>query len=252
MTDTHGEQVWDDQRLDDVHSQSDKAVRVRRMFDAIAPTYELINTLFSGGRDRSWRKKAVQLAQIKPGDAILDIACGTGNFLRTFHRDSPQASRFVGADFSHQMLSAAAARDTASLRWCEADGLRLPFADGSFDVTSCAFGVRNYQDLTAGLAEMYRVLCGGGRAVILEFTRPKNRFIRSVHEFYSGRIMPLGARLISRDRSGAYRYLPQSVVSFLGPEEMTQRLRAVGFVAVQANPLTCGVVTVYVATKERR
>ena len=241
--------IWDDKRLSAVHTQTDKSSRVRRMFDAIAPTYELINSLFSLGRDRAWRKEAVRLARLRPGDAILDIACGTGDFLRAFHAKGGEVSRLVGADFAHGMLTRAAARCRGRLIWCEADGLHLPFADRSFDVSSCAFGVRNFQDLHRGLAEMHRVLREGGRAVILEFTRPPHRIIRTVHEFYSGRIMPLGATLVSRDRTGAYRYLPRSVVSFLGPEEMSRRLRDVGFGHVQVTPLTFGVVTVYVATK---
>lgn len=251
MSKTGGEHVWDGESLGNVHGRADKADRVRSMFNAIAPTYELVNTVFSGGRDRAWRKRAVQLARVQPGDAILDIACGTGDLLRTFHAGAPQASRFVGADFAHEMLSGAVANSAKALRWCEADALRLPFADGSFDVTSCAFGVRNFQDLQVGFAEMFRVLRGGGRAVILEFTRPANRLVRMVHEVYSGRIMPVAARWISRDKVGAYRYLPRSVVSFPRPEEVVERLTSAGFASVRTVPLTFGVVTVYVATKER-
>ncbi len=243
--------VWDEARLADVHTQDDKAQRVRRMFDAIAPTYELINALFSGGRDRAWRRKAVQLARVEPHDGILDIACGTGDLLRTFHRRAPQADRFVGLDFAHHMLTRAVARGTARTCWCQADALRLPFADAAFNVTSCAFGVRNFQDLDHGLREMHRVLQPGGRAVILEFTRPANGLIRRIHEFYCGRVMPCAATLISRDRTGAYRYLPQSVVSFLDAESMCRRLRQAGFADARATPLTFGVVTVYVATKDQ-
>jgi len=241
--------VWDEPRLQSVHAQADKAARVRRMFDAIAPTYELINALFSGGRDRAWRRRTVARAAVQPGDAVLDIACGTGDLLRAFARYAPQAGAYVGADFAHEMLRRAAERDAGRLGWCEADGLSLPFADASFDVTSCAFGVRNFQDLDRGLAEMHRVLRPGGRTVILEFTRPANRVVRVVHEFYAGRLMPLGAALVARDRSGAYRYLPKSVVSFLDAQQLSDRLRAAGFDQVTATPLTFGVVTVYRGTK---
>ena len=243
--------LWDRGRLGNVHTQGDKATRVRGMFDAIAPTYELINAIFSLGRDRAWRRRAVALANVQPGEAILDIACGTGDLLRAFRCGSPQAGRLIGTDFSHGMLTGAKARNLDGLSWCEADGLRLPFADGSFAVTSCAFGVRNFQDLDTGFCEMCRVLHAGGRAVILEFSRPANRVIRILHEFYSGTIMPIGARLISQDRTGAYRYLPRSVVSFASPEEITHRLTAAGFARVKSTPLTFGVVRIYVATKER-
>ena len=115
---------------------------------------------------------------------------------------------------------------------------------------SCAFGVRNFEDLDAGLREMYRVLKPGGRAVILEFTRPRNRFARGLYEFYSTRLMPVAARLVSGDSSGAYRYLPRSVVSFLTAGQMCDRLRRVGFARSTATPLTTGIVTVYVAARD--
>ncbi len=243
------EPVWNEERLGAVHDQADKAQRVRRMFNAIAPTYELINTMFSGGRDRAWRKKAVRLAAPRPGAIVLDVACGTGDFLRAFERWAPRPLLLVGADFAHSMLVLAMERSSAALKWSESDALRMPFAAERFDVVSCAFGVRNFQDLDRGLREMHRVLRPGGRAVILEFTRPSNRLFRAVYELYCGRIMPRAAAVISRDRTGAYRYLPSSVVTFMGADEMCKRLTAAGFAAVLARPLTFGAVTVYVAAK---
>lgn len=242
------EPLWDQGRLDAVHTQADKSERVRSMFDSIAPTYERINTLFSGGRDRYWRKRTVEIAGVNRGDSVLDIACGTGDLLRAFGAGSVDPSGLIGADFSLGMLQHAVDSDPRA-RWLQADGLRLPFANESFDITSCAFGVRNFQNLDVGLQEMQRVLRPGGRAVILEFTRPTNRLIRSVHEFYSARLMPWGARLMSRDRTGAYSYLPKSVVSFVGAGEMCDRLKSAGFAAATATPLTFGVVTVYRADK---
>lgn len=248
----------------DVHGVPDKAQRVRRMFDAIASTYEWINTIFSFGRDRAWRRHAVRLARVQEGDAVLDVACGTGDLLRTFERglavtgrsgptntDQNGDSALVGVDFAHQMLLRARWSSSQRLRWCEADALHLPFPNESFDVISCAFGVRNFQSLDAGLREMHRVLRPAGRVVILEFTRPRNQLIRAVHEFYSGRVMPLAAGLISRDRTGAYRYLPKSVVSFVVAGLMLARLQAAGFARLTATPLTFGVVTIYVGEKAR-
>ena len=246
------ERLWDDRRLEEPHSQADKADRVRQMFNAIAPTYELVNTVFSAGRDQSWRRRAVRLASMRSGDRVLDVACGSGDFLRAFDRWGDQPSRLIGADFSHNMLQLAGERSGKALRWCEADALRLPFADRSFDIASCAFGVRNFQDLDVGFGEIYRVLADGGRFVILEFTRPQNRLLRWFYEFYCGRIMPIGAAWISRDRTGAYRYLPKSVVSFASSRELCDRLVGVGFAEVAEHPLTFGAVTVYVATKAGR
>lgn len=241
--------LWDSQRLGDVHSQADKSRRVQRMFDAIAPTYERVNTLFSFGRDRSWRRRAVRLSRVQPGEAVLDVACGTGDLVRAFDQWGGAPSRIVGIDFAAEMLARARADSSPRLRFLMADALYLPFSDRSFDVVSCAFGVRNFQDLDRGLAEMFRILQPGGRAVILEFTRPANRLVRTVHEFYAGRVMPVAAGLVSRDRTGAYKYLPNSVTSFVSADEMCNRLRCVGFDQVTATPLTFGVVTVYVADK---
>ncbi len=269
------------ERLGAVHNTADKASRIRRMFNGIAPRYELINSLFSVGRDAAWRRKAVELAAIDCDADVLDLACGTGDFARAFARAG--AKSVVGCDFSHEMLKLAAGlgprgagggtgrrsewraklsrgsieastgeqiRPSHPLCWCEADALRLPFRSDRFSITSCAFGVRNFADLDFGLAEMFRVLRPGGRTVILEFTRPENRVARSLYELYSNRFMPLAATLISGDRSGAYRYLPRSVVSFLDAEQMCTRLERAGFGCATATPLTMGIVTVFVATRE--
>lgn len=239
--------AWDPKVLADPHGQTDKAERVRHMFNDIAPTYERVNRVFSGGRDASWRKRAVKLAEVGPADLVLDIACGTGDLARAMSDAHPQ--QVLGCDFAHAMLVAALKKPNKNISYCEGDALHLPLPDASVSVTSCAFGVRNFQDLDAGLKEMHRVLNSSGRAVILEFTRPKNRLIRVVYEWYCGQIMPRLAGWLSQDRSGAYRYLPRSVVSFPGAKEMRSRLKSVGFVEVRAWPLTFGAVTVYVARK---
>ena len=238
---------WDSGALRSPHTQPDKAGRVRRMFNTIAPTYERINTLFSLGRDAYWRRRAVALAGVGPDDVALDVACGTGDFARAMAGPGPR--QVVGCDFTHQMLVLATGRGPGGIHYVEADALSLPFPSCSMTVTSCAFGVRNFQDLDAGLREMHRVLAPRGRAVVLEFTRPSNRLFRLMYEFYAGRFMPALAGLISRDRSGAYRYLPSSVVSFPDAAQMCDRLVGAGFAEARATPLTFGVVTVYVARK---
>lgn len=214
------------------------------MFNAIARRYELVNSVFSLGRDRAWRQRAVDLARIDSQDRVLDIACGTGDFARTFARRRPAV--VVGCDFAGNMLRLARSRNPG-LSWMEADALRLPVGDASFTVTSCAFGVRNLLSLDDGFREMRRVLAPGGRAVILEFGRPRNRWLRAAYEFYSHRVMPVGATLVSGDRSGAYYYLPRSVVSFLDSRQLVARLLDAGFARVTCTPLTFGVVAVYVA-----
>jgi len=252
--------VWTPDLLASPHDASDKADRVRRMFDSIAPRYEFVNTVCSAGRDAHWRRAAVRLADVRSDDDVLDVACGTGDFARAFLAVNPR--RVVGVDFAHEMLLRAVhspTRDTNPgphsveplTHWVEADALRLPFRDGSFSIVSCAFGVRNFADLEAGLREMHRVLRPGGRAIILEFTRPGNPVARRLYEFYASRVMPLAATWLSGDRGGAYRYLPRSVVSFLTTGQMVESLRRTGFARAQAAALTLGVVTVYRATRDR-
>lgn len=244
--------MWDAEALESPHDQTDKSDRVRHMFDAIAPTYEWVNTLFSAGRDRAWRRQAVVLTRPTAPDRVLDIACGTGNFARTFRSwpdDLHKPRSVIGCDFACEMLNRAVDRSAVEIKWVQGDALALPFESGAFTITSCAFGVRNFQDLDAGLREMHRVLSPKGRAVILEFSRPANRLWRRLYEFYAGTIMPIGASWVSRDRTGAYRYLPRSVLSFVDSSAMVERLSNAGFVQVDTCTMTMGVVTIFVAVK---
>jgi len=241
-------EAWDAAALRDPHAQPDKAARVRRMFDAIAPTYERVNRLTSAGRDRVWRRRAVSLAAVRADDRVLDLACGTGDLAREFLSAGP--ARVVGADFAEQMLQFAAARPSAGLTWCRADAHRLPFADGSFSIVSCAFGVRNFQDLSRGLREMRRVLGRGGRAVIVEFGLPRGRMLRAAYQMYFEHVLPRVAGLISRDRTGAYEYLPRSVETFLDRAGMCAALREAGFAEVEAHSMTFGVAEIYIARKD--
>ncbi|MHC4671538.1 MAG: ubiquinone/menaquinone biosynthesis methyltransferase [Planctomycetota bacterium] len=228
----------------------DQAGRVRGMFDAIAPTYELINTLASMGRDGYWRREMVRLAEVRPEDVLLDIACGTGDVARAFAGGPVRPRRIMGVDFSLGMLARATGRTIAEGSLCQADALNLPLADRSVSIVSCAFGIRNFQDLSCGLRQMYRVLGPGGRAVILEFSVPRRPFFRRLYLLYFHRLMPLIATLISRDRTGAYRYLPDSVLSFECPKKIISMLKDAGFSNVAVYPLTMGIVTVYVARKD--
>ena len=255
MEQTSDQAGWDEQRLASPHAQADKAARVRHMFDSVASRYELVNHLFSAWRDRAWRRTAVRLAGVGPDDTVLDVGCGTGGFLRAFAAVADPPRRLVGGDFSHGMLREATRRGRSRrgcwFHWVEADALRLPLASESFTVACCAFGVRNFQDLDTGLREMWRILRTGGRIVILEFTRPKSRAFRAIYEFYAGRFMPWAATWLSGDRTGAYRYLPRSVVSFISAAEMCTRLERAGFGNITAKAMSVGIVTVYVGVKPR-
>lgn len=219
------------------------------MFNAIAPTYELVNRLASMGCDRYWRREMVQLANVRQDDDLLDIACGTGDVVRTFAAAAIRPRRIFGVDFARQMLRQAVRRRSVGAVLLQGDAHTLPVADCSVSIVTCAFGIRNFQDLEAGLSEMFRVLRVGGRAVILEFSIPDRAILRRLYLFYFNRVMPWVATLISRDRSGAYRYLPRSVLCFLGDEAICYALKKAGFSEVTVNRRSCGIVTLYVATK---
>ena len=262
-----GGSIWDRERLVAPHGHTDKAWRVRTMFDAIAPTYELINTLASAGQDRFWRREMVRLAGVRSDDVLLDVACGTGDVVRVFaagDRHGVRPSLILGVDFSTNMLRFAADRSGNAARaeargsssgereaaFLKADALRLPIADHAVSIVTCAFGIRNFQDLDVGLGEMYRVLCPGGRAVILEFGVPTRPVLRHLYLCYATRLMPMLAAWISRDHTGAYRYLPRSVLSFPGSKMIASRLQAAGFSRVSVHPLSWGIVAIHVAAKE--
>lgn len=238
--------AWDRQALRAPHDCADKAARVRAMFDAIAPTYERVNTLATLGRDAAWRRRAVAAAGVRPTDVVLDVACGTGDMIRAFARGRPPPARLIGIDFARQMLGHGDyTRVAVPLELIEADALRLPLPDESVDVVSCAFGVRNFQDLDAGLREMGRVARAGGRVVILEFALPDNPLLRWAHRLYCDTVLPRLGRLIARDRGGAYQYLPKSVQTFEPRHALARRLEQAGFVNVTTRSMNFGGVVLY-------
>lgn len=241
------EPLWDRERLGNPHVAQDKARRVREMFEHIAPTYERVNRIASVGRDRHWRRRTVQLADIGPQDMVLDIACGTGDLAEAFGCAGPRA--VIGVDFAQAMLERTAGRLPCPGGFCCADALNLPFADDSFDVTCCAFGVRNFADLQRGLSEMFRVLKPGGRTLILEFSMPSRTPLRQLYRLYFCNLMPHLARWISRDHTGAYDYLPQSVLNFASPTRIQELLIKVGFSGVRIRRQTFGIVYIFRADK---
>jgi demethylmenaquinone methyltransferase/2-methoxy-6-polyprenyl-1,4-benzoquinol methylase len=247
-------EAWSrDQLAQNPHERADKPERVRRMFAAIARSYDLNNRLHSFGRDQAWRKAAVKLADVREGEQVLDCACGTGDLTLAFARTG--AKRVVGTDFTQEMLDIAGTKladQSGRVTFQQADAMNLPFDDESFDIVSIAFGIRNVADPARAIAEFYRVLRPGGRVVILEFDEPRNPLIRLGNDLYTKHIMPMTATLIARDRSGAYRYLPKSVETFMKREAMQSALRQAGFGELKARPMTFGVCVCHVGKKEAR
>ncbi len=219
------------------------------MFSAIAASYDLNNRLHSFWQDQAWRRAAVRLANPSPTDRVLDVACGTGDLTLAFARSRPAPASVTGLDFTPQMLDVARCKSTPSeASFMEGDAMNLPFSDASFDVVSIAFGIRNVSDPARALREFRRVLAPGGRLVILEFGQPKQSVLRWLNDLYTRRVMPMTASLIARDRSGAYRYLPASVASFLDPAALAAAVRDAGFAQVRQHPLTFGVCVATTAT----
>lgn len=237
---------WDEQALRAPHDQPDKAARVASMFDAIAPTYERVNTLATLGRDAAWRRRAVVAAAARATDVVLDVCCGTGDMVRAFAALRCPPRLIIGVDFAAGMLAEGRfGGDRTSVCLLRADALRLPLADSSVDVISCAFGVRNFRDLQAGLCEMARVARPGARVVILEFAPPENAVVRWAYRIYCDRVLPRLGGWVSGDRVGAYRYLPRSIVTFESAAAMMSRLQRAGFGQVEVRRMNLGGVALY-------
>ena len=235
--------------LPDASSSLPKKEQVAGMFDAIAPRYDFLNHALSLGIDRGWRRKAIaSIASISPKE-ILDVATGTGDLAILAAKST--GARVIGVDISEGMLEAGRKKlgelsDTVSLQ--SGDSEALAFQDGRFDAVMCAYGVRNFENLEAGLREMARVLRPGGRLAILEFSRPKAFPVKQLYGFYFRAILPLMGRLVSK-HSTAYSYLPQSVQAFPEGRDFVQMLQRAGFAGAEARPLTFGITTLYTATK---
>jgi demethylmenaquinone methyltransferase/2-methoxy-6-polyprenyl-1,4-benzoquinol methylase len=231
-----------------------RETRIRRMFGAIAPSYDLLNHLLSMNVDHYWRWRTTRLVP-PAGDApILDLCTGTGDLALAYDRAAKRRLPIVGADFCHEMLVRALSKTrkrhaSARIRFVEADAQRLPFADESFQITCVAFGLRNVTDPDRGIREMVRVTQPHGRVAILEFSKPRHWFFGRMYQFYFRRILPNVGQMISRSKDNAYHYLPASVLEFPDGEALAERLRGHGLRDVRWQPMTFGIATLYVGTK---
>ena len=222
---------------------STRGPAVRRMFDRIAPRYDLLNRLLALRTDVRWRRRLVAALDLPAAARVLDLCAGTLDVAAEVRRQCP-AAHVVGVDFSRAML--ARGRPKTALPAAQADALALPFAAGAFDAVTVAFGVRNLESPGRGLAEIARVLRPGGHLGVLELFRPAGAFARLVHAVYDRALVPLVGGTVSRDPT-AYRYLADSIDAFASVAEFTVLLEASGFVGVRSRTLWPGVAALVVA-----
>ena len=230
-----------------------KSTQVREMFDSIAPSYDLMNRMMTlGGLDRRWRRKCVDLVASRRPTDVLDLATGTGDLAVSLAKAIPDA-QITGGDLSEGMLQVGRMKIDrlglsvrVSLR--VADALNLPFPDDSFDAITIGFGVRNFEHLDRGYAEMTRVLRPGGLLVVLELTPPASKVVKPFYNFYTRRIIPAVGRIVSRD-SRAYTYLPESIAAVPARDDMTALMKGVGLTDTRWKSLAFGAATIYTAIK---
>jgi demethylmenaquinone methyltransferase/2-methoxy-6-polyprenyl-1,4-benzoquinol methylase len=246
-------------RFEGAGDEQETSRRVREMFSGIAPRYDLLNHLLSGRLDNVWRRRVARRfapTLARADSRVLDLCCGTGDLAFALARNG--AAQITGADFSHEMLALARSKSAAlgkgaaaaigAIEFVEADALRLPFADSTFDLVTTAFGFRNLANYDEGLKEIRRVLRPGGEIGILEFSEPRGKLFGALYRFYFRRILPTLGGMISGN-SAAYSYLPRSVGRFPSPEELAAQMAAAGFDDVQFVRWTGGIVALHTARR---
>lgn len=222
---------------------------VRAMFDDIAHNYDFLNHFLSINIDKIWRKKVIKIAKKLQHDTILDLATGTGDLAIELYKLKPK--EIIGADISPKMLEIAkqkANKLNMNIKFVEADATNLEFPENHFDIVTCAFGVRNFENLSAGLSEINKVLKKGGTTIILEFSKIENKLLKRGFELYFNKILPFFGKIFSKNNK-AYKYLAESVNEFPYGIVFGNELKKTNFVVQNIQKLSGGIATIYIAKK---
>lgn len=231
--------------------EASKKEEVAEMFNNISKRYDFLNHFLSLGIDKIWRKKAIKkLREVKP-ERMLDIATGTGDFAIAALKLNPK--EVIGVDISQGMLNVGIEKMKnkgydSVIKMQLGDSENLPFETGYFDALTVGFGVRNYENLEKGLADMLRVLRPEGKAIILEFSKPKKFPIKQLFGFYSKHLIPFFGKIISKDKR-AYAYLPESVAAFPEGEDFKEIMKKIGYKNVESQLVSGGIATIYSGIK---
>jgi demethylmenaquinone methyltransferase/2-methoxy-6-polyprenyl-1,4-benzoquinol methylase len=229
----------------DNENPSEKKFFIRKMFDSIAPTYDFLNRLLSFGIDRTWRNHVARLAGDFKNKILLDVCSGTGDLSKVFIK---KEARVVSLDFSIEMLLIGRNKGWLKNELITGDASVLPFKKSAFDFLTIAFGIRNIPDIERFLSESARVLKKDGKLLILELTRPENKFYGFLYKFYLGMLLPFIGGIISRDRN-AYKYLAKTIETFIDPDTLAQMIISKGFSEVKLIRKTFGTATIFYCVK---
>jgi demethylmenaquinone methyltransferase / 2-methoxy-6-polyprenyl-1,4-benzoquinol methylase len=231
-------------------SPAERARSVQAMFRRIAPRYDLMNRLMTGGQDVTWRREVIRRAQMPQGGRLLDLGAGTGDLTREALRQAPGCHP-IAADFTLNMMLTGKQQPGPALEWSAADALNLPFPDRAFDAVVSGFLLRNVVDLPRALAEQWRVLKPGGRFVTLDTTRPQPNLLSPFIRFHMRRVIPWLGELLSGSRD-AYVYLPSTSENFLAAEDLQVKIAQAGFEDVRFRRRMFGTIAIHCAVKPAR